>query len=38
MSRQYEFPDDPEVFARVIEHFRNTCAAYWDALLIARAT
>lgn len=31
MQRQYEFPDDPEVFERVLEHFRSTSADYWDA-------
>jgi hypothetical protein len=31
MRGPYEFPDDPEVFARVLEHFRNTSADYWDA-------
>lgn len=33
MSQQYEFPDDPAVFAQVLEHFRNTNAAHWDARL-----
>lgn len=33
MSQQYDFPDDPEVFARVLEHFRTKNAAYWDARL-----
>jgi hypothetical protein len=31
MSGQYEYPDDPEVFARVLQHFRNTSTAHWDA-------
>jgi hypothetical protein len=33
MSCQYEYPDDPAVFARVLQHFRNTPAAHWDALV-----
>jgi hypothetical protein len=31
MKGQYEFLDDPEVFARVLQHFRNMSVADWEA-------
>jgi hypothetical protein len=31
MKEQYEFPDDHEVFARALQHFRNMSVADWEA-------
>ncbi len=30
MKRQYEFPDEPAVFQRVLEHFENTRVSHWE--------
>jgi len=31
VSFQYDYPDDPAVFERVMEHFRQTNVEYWEA-------
>lgn len=33
MSQPYDFPDDPIVFERVLQHFRSMNAADWDACI-----
>ncbi len=38
MKSQYEFPDDPEVFEWVLEHFRQTSVDHWEARIAQYAS
>ena len=38
MKHTYEFPDDPEVFARVLQQFRNRSVDYWEARMASYAS